>query len=245
MQKFELQVDVRSLRVDIGMPVGFPYVPYPTVASLVDTAKMCTERGIKTRLVSPVGCSIVTDARSGVVDEFLKGDATHLFWIDSDIHWHPNSFFRLLAFATVVDVVGATYPLKQEPIKFMVRDLGARLEEYGLVEVSGLGLGFCIMRREVVEKVAAGKPLLISNGGKIPMKEVFRLGRTPTGHRIGEDMGFFDDIRASGYKVWLDPSVNIAHVGMKLYVGDVMEALTPKKNIDDFMGLTIPAGAVS
>jgi hypothetical protein len=226
MQKFELQVDPRSLRVDIGMPVGSAYLPFPTAASLFDTAKVCEARGIKTRMISPVGCSIVTDARSAVVDEFLKGDATHLFWIDSDIHWHPNSFLRLLTLATAVDVVGATYPLKCEPIRFVVRELGERLLQYGLVEVSGLGLGFTVMKREVVEKVADDRPLLITNGGKTPVREVFELRRTEDGHRIGEDIAFFDDVRAAGYKVWLDPMVNLAHVGVKLYQGDVQSALT-------------------
>lgn len=241
MAQFELQVDPRKMRVDIGMPVHSASIPFPTAVSLIDTVKMCAGRGIAVRMVSPVGCSIVTDARSAVVNEFLAGDGSHLFWIDSDIHWHPRSFFWFLALSSVVDVVGATYPLKMEPIKFMVRELGARLEEYGLVEVAGLGLGFTIMRREVVEKIAAEKPMVISNGGKTPMREVFTLGKTPEGNRIGEDMGFFNDIRAAGYKVWLDPSVNVAHVGMKLYAGDVMEALTPKKPLDTFMGIgTVP-----
>ena len=158
MVRHELQVDPKSLIVDIGMPVHSPSLPFPTAASLFDTAKLCENSGIKSRLVSPVGCSIVTDARSAVVDEFLKGDATHLFWIDSDIFWHPHAFARLLVLSTEVGVVGATYPLKMDPIKFMVRDLGPRMEQYGLVEVSGLGLGFCAMRRDVVERVAADTP---------------------------------------------------------------------------------------
>lgn len=232
MASFELRVDPRQVRVDIGMPVGFPYIPFPTAVSLIDTVKLCTERGIKTRLVSPVGCSIVTDARSAVVDEFLRGDASHLFWVDSDIHFHPHSFLRLLTLATVVDVVGATYPLKMEPIKFIVRELGGHLEQYGLIEVSGLGLGFAVMKREVVEKVADDRPVLISNGGKTPMREVFDLRRTEEGNRIGEDIGFFDDVRAAGYKVWLDPMVNVGHCGLKIFAGDVLESIGVQRLID-------------
>jgi hypothetical protein len=225
LAKFEIAVDPRALRVDIGMPVHFPYVPFPTAVSLIDTAKVCATAGIELRQVSPVGCSLVTDARSAVVDEFLKGSATHLFWIDSDIHWHPSDFVRLLTLCTKVDVVGATYPLKMEPIRFMVRKMDDHTNEFGLVKVHGLGLGFVCMRREVVEKVAADKPMIVSNGGTHPMKEVFRLDRAGE-HRLGEDMAFFEDIRAAGYTVWLDPMVNVAHVGMKLYVGNVAESIT-------------------
>lgn len=226
MAQFEFRLDPRSVRVDIGMPVHSASIPFPTAASLVDTVNACTAHGIVVRLVSPVGCSLVTDARSAVVDDFLKGNATHLFWVDSDIHWRTDDFLRLLALSTRVDVVGATYPLKQEPIRFMVRDLGSKLEEYGLIEVSGLGLGFTCMKREVVERVAATKEMVISNGGKTPMRDVFTLGKTASGHRIGEDMAFFADIKQQGYKVWLDPAVNVAHCGLKLYMGDVMAHLT-------------------
>lgn len=225
MSQFEFQVDPRQLRVDIGMPVHFPYVPFPTTVSLVDTAKVCSMAGLELRQLSPVGCSIVTDARSAVVDEFLRGNATHLFWIDSDMHWHPRDFVRLLSLCTQVDVVGATYPQKMRPIRFPIRKMGERTNEFGLVEVSGLGLGFTVMRREVVEKVAAGKEMIVSNSGKTPMREVFRLDRAD-GNRLGEDMAFFEDIRAAGYTVWLDPMVNIAHVGMELFSGDVYAALT-------------------
>lgn len=225
MSSFEFQVNPRELRVDIGMPVHFPYVPFPTTVSLVDTAKVCAKAGLELRQISPVGCSIVTDARSAIVDEFLRGDATHLFWIDSDMHWHPRDFVRLLSLCTKVDVVGATYPQKLEPIRFMVRQLGERTNELGLVDVTGLGLGFTVMRREVVEKVAATKEMIVSNSGKTGMREVFRLDKVGL-NRLGEDMAFFEDIRAAGYQVWLDPMVNVAHVGIKLYVGNVMDSLT-------------------
>ena len=208
------------------MPVHFPYLPFPTVVSLVDTVKTCTAAGIKIRQVSPVGCSIITDARSAIVDDFLRGDGTHLFWIDSDIHWLPQDFVRMLTLCTQVEVVGATYPLKVEPIRFIVRRLGKKTSKFGLVDVEGLGLGFTVMRREVVEKVAAGKRTIVTNGGICPMPEVFTFERTETGYRMGEDIKFFQDIREAGYTVWLDPMVNIAHVGMKLYVGNVEDAIT-------------------
>lgn len=224
--EYGFQVSPKSIRVDIGMPVHFPYLPFPTVVSLVDTVKVCTAAGIAIRQISPVGCSLVTDARSAVVDEFLKGDGTHLFWIDSDIHWLPKDFMRLLTLCTQVEVIGATYPLKVEPIRFVVRRLGKKTSKFGLIDVEGLGLGFTVMRREVVERVAAGKPTIATNGGTAPMREVFTLEKTANGYRMSEDIKFFQDIREAGYTVWLDPMVNIAHVGVKLYVGSVEDAIT-------------------
>jgi hypothetical protein len=220
---FEFQVDPAKLRIDIGMPVHTGFIPYPTAAALMDTVREMMLRRFTVRHISPVGSSIVTDARSAVVDQFLKGDGTHLFWIDSDMHWHPRWFLKLVALCTQVDVVGATYTQKTEPPRFMLREPKNTINPWGLIEVAGLGLGFTIMRREVVEKVAASKPMIHTNGGEL--REVFAFGRTPEGHRLGEDMAFFQDIREAGYTVWMDPKVNVQHVGLKMYGGDVMAAL--------------------
>jgi hypothetical protein len=220
---FSFEVDPAKLRVDIGMPVHTGFVPFPTAAALVDTTRECMRKRLLTRHIAPCGSSIVIDARSAVVDEFLRGDGTHLFWIDSDMHWHPRDFVRLVSLCTQVDVVGATYTQKAEPARYMIREPKNTPNDFGLIEVAGLGLGFTCMKREVVEAVAAGKPLIRTNSAEI--REVFSFGRTAEGHRLGEDMKFFEDIRAAGFTVWLDPMVNIKHVGLKMYGGDVETAL--------------------
>jgi hypothetical protein len=33
----------------------------------------------------------------------------------------------------------------------------------------------------------------------------------------GEDVAFFADVRALGFKVWLDATINLGHVGAKVY----------------------------
>jgi hypothetical protein len=226
LSTFELQIDPATLRVDIGMPVHSGFIPYPTAAALVETVKLCTARRLDVRQRAPIGSSILIDARSAVVDEFLNGNGTHLFWIDADMCWKPIDFIRLVSLCTEVDVVGATYARKMEPIRFMTRGRPrATPNPFGLLEIDGLGLGFCCMKREVVEKVAADKPMVIANGGKTPIREVFQFGRRPDGHRFGEDMMFFDDIKQAGYKIWLDPMVNVDHIGIKLYGGDVNKAI--------------------
>ena len=223
MSTYEIRVDPRELRIDIGMPVHTGFIPFPTATALVDTVRELSKKSLDVRHVCPVGSSIVQDARSGVVDLFLKGDGTHLFWIDSDMHWHPRDFAKLVALGTVFDVVGATYTQKVEPPRYMIRGTPSAPNEYGLVEVLGLGLGFTIMRRAVVERIAATKPMIRTNGGE--MREVFEFGRTPEGHRLGEDMRFFQDIRDAGYKVWMDPTLDIGHVGLKVYRGSAQTGL--------------------
>jgi hypothetical protein len=38
-------------------------------------------------------------------------------------------------------------------------------------------------------------------------------------------MAFFADIRELGHKVWLDPAVNLGHVGTKEFRGSISEAM--------------------
>lgn len=205
------------------MPVHTGFIPYPTAAALVSTVRELGKKCLDVRQLDLIGSSILIDARSAVVDKFLKGDGTHLFWIDSDMFWQAKDFLRLVALCTQVDVVGATYTQKVEPPRYMLREPRNTANPYGLLEVSGLGLGFTVMRREVVEKVAATKPMVKTQGTEI--REVFAFGKTPDGHRLGEDMAFFQDIRAAGYTVWMDPTIDIKHCGLKMYGGSVQIAL--------------------
>jgi len=204
------------------MPCHTGFLPYPTAAALATTLRDLAKRRFDVRLLDLIGSSILIDARSAILDKFLKGDGTHLFLVDSDIFWQPADFLKLVALCTQVDVVGATYTQKVEPPRYMLRNPRNTPNPYGLVEVDGLGLGFVCMKREVVEKVAATKPTIITNGGEI--RDVFEFGRTANNHRLGEDMKFFDDIREAGYTVWLDPTLDLGHVGIKIYRGGGAQA---------------------
>lgn len=214
----------------IGMPVGSGSLPWLTAVSLMNTVRACDKEGVSVKVEAPVGCSVVQWARSAVVNSFLKTDCTHLFWIDADIVWTPDDFFRLVGFGAVLDVVGATYPLKREPIELFVNFPNAGGTEYeanglGCIKIESLGLGFTIMKRAVIEKVAATKPTLRDALNGTEGRDVFRVDRTSDGGARGEDVAFFADIREQGFDVWLDPSVNVGHVGMKIYRSDVIDAL--------------------
>jgi hypothetical protein len=215
-------------KVTIGMPVGSGSIPWATAMSLMNTVRACDKEKMVVRVESVVGCSVVQWARSLVVEKFLKSDSTHLFWIDSDIVWALDDFFRLVGFGAALDVVGATYALKRDAGGFLVNLAGdpGKVEVNGLgcVRVKSLGLGFTLMKREVVEKVAATKERVSDHLNGVEYADVFRVD-TKKNRPRGEDVAFFDDIRELGYRVWLDPSVKLGHIGQKVYSGDVIDAL--------------------
>lgn len=224
-------IPLADVSVMYGIPAGHK-PPWETALSLAATAAHCERLGVP--LVPGVvkGCSIITSARDRVLDEFLQSDCNRLFWIDADIEWTTPHFLRLVALSQVVDVVGATYPAKLEPPTFFVNhgDLSnLKLGEYGLVEVEGMGLGFTIMRREVVESLVRTKPRYLDELSGRTLAAVFRTD-THEGKFRGEDMALFADVRALGYKVWLDPAVQLWHHGEKRYAGKFLDAFELKES---------------
>lgn len=232
-------------KVMIGMPCGKGTIPWATAMSLMNTIRACDKEGVPIMVESVVGCAVVQWARSITVKKFLQSKATHLFWIDDDIVWTVEDFFQILGFGRVLEVVGATYPFKRDGGGFLVNLAGEPNERevngLGCVKIKSMGLGFTLMQRAVVEKVAAGKPRVWDQMNGIEYADVFRVDRSldapqggdeagainiraANGPR-GEDIAFFHDIGAAGYDVWLDPSITLGHVGVKVYRGDVIDAL--------------------
>ena len=225
-----MDIKLDGLSVMVGIPTTRDFHPW-TVKSLLATSNMCQRMGIPCQLGMIAGNAVIQWGRDEVVDIFMQSRANRLFWIDSDMVWKPEDFMRMLALSQVRDVVCATYTAKLDRPTFYVnheRDAPFVYDELGLLEIWGVGLGFTVMRREVIEKLVAQAPRIHDEISDREMAEVFRVGGLDENgrrRRQGEDMGFFNDIRALGYKVWLDPQVDLGHIGTKKYEGSVRDAL--------------------
>ncbi len=211
------------------MPVGGPINPW-TVASLVSTIEACVRNDVRCEFVMEMGAHVIS--RDALMDDFLRDTTQKLFWIDSDMVWEPGDFFRLLSLSQRRDVVCATYPQKSDGngARFQIdMDLeGAQQDEYGLLPIRGAGLGFTIMDRSVCEQIAASKPMIADGLNGREMRGIFRFD-TIDGKRRSEDMAFFADLRELGHQIWLAPDVNLGHVGMREWTGNVMDAFTVKE----------------
>lgn len=218
-----VSVDLAGVSVFIGIPAYGP-IPVLTVSALANTLQQCGVAGVDAELgIEQRG--IVTVARDQVLDSFLQSGKQKLFWIDSDMVWEPESFFRMLALSTTRDVVSAAYPSKKDGVtEFQVSGTGVpeTPDPYGLFEVAGLGLGFTIMDRSVCEQVANAAPRVTDDVSGRELAAAFRVD-TVDGRRRGEDIAFFADIRALGHKVWLDPTIRLGHVGTKCWTGRMLD----------------------
>lgn len=219
-----MQVDLTGISVCIAMPV-FANMPPKTVRSLIETQAACLNRGMVLDIEMNVG-STVFHARSLATHRFLKSDCTRLFFIDSDMVWTPEDFFRFLALSTKMDCVSAAYPARTDPPKIYISFSASEVEanEWGCLPVDGLGLGFTILSRHVLERLAEKAPKLTFSQS-LPGERVAKIFRfdEPEGEARGEDMAFFADVKALGVQPWLDLEVNLGHVGEKEFRASIKD----------------------
>lgn len=219
-------ISLDNLSVCIGMPSSRDIHPL-VVKSMFLTQGMCIRHGIPCQLAMVAGNAIIQWARDEVMDLYLKTDANRLFCIDSDIIWEPEDFMRMLALSQKRDIVCASYPAKKDNPTFYIRhDKTSTIDadEYGLLEILGIGLGFTIINREVIEKISESSPKLYDEISERAISSIFHVGNHE-GNRRGEDMSFFESLIDLGYKVHLDPSIELGHIGTKVYRGKIMDAL--------------------
>lgn len=214
-------INPATLSVGIGFPCG-PQVPWQTALSLAATTRTLADYGVPAQIHVVAGNSSVTDARNVVLTQFLKSKDERLFWIDSDIQWTPNDFVRMLVLSRHHDVIAAAYPLKRPDAAIVLN--GAKppytVNSYGLLKVESLGIGFSVMSRAAVEKWADTKPWKKHSTHGEDIVQAFRIDEN-----AGEDINCFNELRALGYDVWLDPSVSLGHIGTFTYQRDVADAL--------------------
>ena len=210
-----MEVSLEGVSVFVAMP-AHRAIPVPTVLSITGTVGMCIGSGIPIRIAIPAGGSVISAARNRAAHLFLKTDCSHCFWIDSDIQWRPESFLRILAMATQRAIARAVYPKRREPITF-----------------DADGLGFTCMQRQVLEAVAKDAPMIFY-GEDEPCKELFREGIVETERAkkagaekefVAEDAEFIGRAAKLGFQPWIDSSIELGHVGEKIYYGTLKDYL--------------------
>jgi hypothetical protein len=115
----ELKVPVEELRkckLFLACPMYGSMCTGMFTRSIADLSALCTHYGIALQLYFLFNESLITRARNYCCDEFMRSDATHLMFIDSDIGFNANDVLGLLALSRDAeagfDVVSGPYPKK-------------------------------------------------------------------------------------------------------------------------------------
>lgn len=180
----QIQVSIDELRkkkLFVSTPMYGGQCAGMYTRSIADLSAMCARYQIPLQIYYLFNESLITRARNYCVDEFLRSDATHLMFIDSDIGFNPNDVLALLALATPesgYDVIGGPYPkkciswekIKQAVDKGVADEDPGKLEKYvgdyvfnpksnqreiplgQPVEVMEIGTGFMMVQKHVFRK---------------------------------------------------------------------------------------------
>lgn len=146
----------------------------------------------------------------------MEGD--WIIFIDDDMMWQPDAFKRLIATHREhqLDMVGGLCFQRSAPYQptmyMRERPNDGRyvfLEHWddgAVVEVDATGMAFVLITKRLLEAMAGEFP---------PYEE--RLRREPPEYfrwegRLGEDLRFCQDVKATGTKIFVDTGVKIGHI---------------------------------
>lgn len=107
---------MRQMKIFLATPMygGMCHGMY--TKSLMDTTNVAMQYGIHIQIYYLFNESLITRARNYCVANFLKSDATHLLFIDSDIHWSAMDLMYMLHIVSekpeLYRIMCALYPKK-------------------------------------------------------------------------------------------------------------------------------------
>lgn len=226
-------------KIFIGMPVGSGQVMLNTVISLITSMVECHDFGWRfPKMYFRGGDSDLCRARNAVVTEFVKSDCTDLVMIDSDISWRAGDLTRLVAHKK--EFVAACYRGKTDEKDLYFIQWPEKKELYTdpdtgfpLLKVDGTAIGFCRLTRACVEKLVESLNGHHYIDPLYPDDKIHWLidFERRDGARLEEGYSLCRRWRELGGDVWIDPMLNLGHMGLKVFESNMIEFLERIRNI--------------
>ena len=190
-------------------------------SALSETCKMGLAKNINIFAIYMSYDSLVQRARNDIIQLALKSNVDDLVFIDCDVDWTPEDFFKLLDHN--VDVVGGTYRRKSDDETYTLKLLGDYVvQDNGLVEVDGIGTGFLRISKRAMRKIWSVSEEYREPHKADPIRMVFDIG-VVNGELVSEDNMFCAKWKDLDEKIYLDPNINPGHTGIKRWTGNFSE----------------------
>lgn len=232
----EKNISLKGRNVMIAVPAYDGKLAIQSAYALPVVALDSVKYGFEIHLAHISGSSIITRARNLLVRDFMKSECTDLLFIDADIHFKAHDVLRILAMSGDKDVVAGAYPRRGgQTAFFMDIDYGADGSVFiddGLLRVKRVGTGFMLIRRHVLETLHNKHPEWAYKVDSEYHYSIFDFRSSADGY-MGEDYLFCDRVCAEGFKVHVDPEINLGHFGSMEHTGNfkeqVLDVLTGAK----------------
>jgi hypothetical protein len=224
-------------KVFIATPAFDGKVTVPYACALADTRLYLAANSIETVIRIHTSGSLLVRERNDLVKAFLETDATHMLCIDADIGWDPLSVKKLIDYNE--DFVAALYPARGEKC-FLYRGVYGEnkrmdVSEKKLLQMEYIPAGFMLLKRCVLEKMIAHFPELYYE----PKDESLKYTK---GHYLfatelwdgefwDEDYVFCRRARQAGFKIWIDPIIELHHAGISGAFAEILTNQPPEKSV--------------
>ena len=190
------------MKVAIGIPCHV-FISPQTAQSLAQMCGSLGRAGIE-HDVRLLGNASLAFGRNALAAWAIKQEASHLLFIDTDLMFPADGAERLLAHGRAL--VGANYARKNEARDsacFGIDGERIRPKADGLEEARTLGMGFALIRRDVLEAVRFPWFTLKSDARGGP----------------AEDFLFCQAARVAGFPAFVDHALSrdCAHIGLHAY----------------------------
>jgi len=188
---------------------------------------LCLNGRVGQMYVAYLPGSLVYKARNDLALHALEEKADYVLWIDSDMIFPSNLLIDLMRDMEdeKKDIVAGVCHMRREPYKPVLwsklrqgltafENESECLVDYprdGLFEVEGCGFGCILMKTEVIHAV---------------QDKYSELFAPLPGY--GEDLSFCIRARGCGYRIWVDPKVQVGHKGAMIVDDRVFQAFRQK-----------------
>ena len=202
------------IRVCILTPSYSGNVTVEYASSLADTISYSKNLGIEIHNFFYSKEAIVQSARNKLVSIINKDLYDCIVFIDSDIAWKPEDFFKLVD--SKKDVIGATYRKKQHKESYVFSEIINSVDNYTF-EVGSLGFGFIKISKKALHNLIATSDNYIDDG--IPCRNIFEVV-VKDGQMYSEDVTVCNKLKALGFNIYLDKQINLVHTGTVNFIGN-------------------------
>ena len=185
-------------RICCGVPCP-DFIRTKTVATLLSLVKRDPTIAVQIKQ----GCLVHKNREEIVLDAQKMGGFTHLFFVDSDMCFSADVLDRLLS--RDADIIAAPYKYRRPDGEYVLllteKSNGKEIKiPDTLFTAYAAGTGCMLIKMSVFDKIP---------------RPWFAFGNPEA--QIGEDIFFAKKAQEYGYKIWVDPSMEILHIGEFLY----------------------------
>lgn len=187
--------------------------------ALSETSKIGLTRGINVSAVYMSYDALVQRARNDIFKLAYEAPIDDLVFIDCDVDWNPQDFFKLLDHDVAV-VAAPIIKKSDQVLTYSVKLTGDyEVQDNGLVEIDGCATGFMRIRRDAIEKLWEAAPEYQERHKPEPSRMVFDV-KVIDGELWSEDIVFCEKWRELGGQIYIDPTINCGHSGEKRWLSD-------------------------